>query len=79
MDLTTIALRGLQQADAQLGSAASKIATSGATAPAGATQDTVDLSDAVVALLSAKNLYAANLGTVKTADEVLNATFDLIA
>jgi flagellar hook protein FlgE len=39
----------------------------------------VDLSAAVVALLSAKNLYSANLSSVKTADEILKTSIDLIA
>jgi flagellar hook protein FlgE len=79
MNVSTIALQGLQQADAQLGSAASKIASFGASSPTGANLDTVDLSAAVVALLSAKNLYSANLSTVKVADETQKTTIDLIA
>jgi flagellar hook protein FlgE len=39
----------------------------------------VDLSSAVVSLLSAKNLYSVNAATVKTADEVFKSTLDLIA
>jgi flagellar hook protein FlgE len=79
MDVTTIALQGLHQADARLESAGSKIASFGASSPGGANQDTVDLSAAVVALLSAKNLYSANLSSVKTADEMLKTSIDLIA
>jgi hypothetical protein len=56
MDFTSIASQGLQQADAQLNSAGSKIASFQTSSPAGANQDTVDLSSDVVALLSAKNL-----------------------
>ena len=67
MDLSTIALQGLQQANAQLNSAASSIASFQSSTPTGANVDTVDLSAAVVALLSAKNLYSANLATTKTA------------
>ncbi|MGA2420432.1 MAG: hypothetical protein ABSG69_10130 [Candidatus Acidiferrum sp.] len=79
MDLSTIAQQGLHQAAAQLESAGSKIASFGTSSAGGANQDTVDLSAAVVALLSAKNLYSANLGSVKTADEVAKTTIDLIA
>jgi len=79
MDISAIGLQGLQQANAQLDSAASKIASLGASSPAESNPDTVDLSAAVVALLSAKNLYAANLGTVKVADELQQTTIDLIA
>lgn len=70
MDLTAIALQGLDQAGTQLESAASTIASFQSSSPAGANLDTVDLSAAVVALQSAKNLYSANLATVKAADEI---------
>jgi len=57
MDPSSIALQGLQQADTHLASAASNIASFQASTPAGASVDTLDLSAAVVALLSAKNCY----------------------
>lgn len=79
MDLSAIALQGLQQADAQLESAAGKIASFGASSPSGANLDVVDLSAAVVALLSAKNSYSANLGTVKVANEIQKTSIDLLA
>jgi flagellar hook protein FlgE len=79
MNLLAIALQGLHQASARLESAGSKIASLAASAPGAATQDTVDLSAAVVALRSAKNLYSANLRSVKTADEILKTSIDLIA
>jgi uncharacterized protein YjbI with pentapeptide repeats len=79
MDLSTIALQGLQQANAQLNSAASSIASFQSSTPAGANVDTVDLSDAIVALLSAKNLYSANLATTKTAEQISQSTLDILA
>jgi flagellar hook protein FlgE len=79
MDVSTIALQGLHQAYARLVSAGSKIASFGASSPSGAGQDTVDLSAAVVALLSAKNLYSASLASVKTADDIRKTSIDLIA
>jgi flagellar hook protein FlgE len=79
MDLSAIALQGLHQAGARLESAGSKIASSAASSAGAANQDTVDLSAAVVALLSAKNLYSANLRSVKAADEILKTSIDLIA
>jgi hypothetical protein len=79
MDLSTIALQGLQQANAQLNSAASSIASFQSSTPAGANVDTVDLSDAIVALLSAKNLYSANLATSKTAEQISQSTLDILA
>ena len=79
MNISAIALQGLQQANDQLNSAANEIASPGAVSPTGANTDTVDLSAAVVALLSGKNNFEANLGTMKVADEVQQATIDLIA
>jgi hypothetical protein len=79
MDLSAIALQGLQIADSQLDSAASRIAASGAQSPEGANLDVVDLSAAMIALMSAKNLASANLATLKTANEVEQSVIDLMA
>jgi len=79
MDLSNIALQGLEDANVQLNSAASQIASYQSGSPAQAGLDVVDLSAAVVALLSAKSLYSANLATVKTADQVSQATLDVLA
>ena len=79
MELSSITLQGLQQADTQLASAASNIASFQSNTPAGAGVDTVDLSAAMVALLSAKNSYSANVATVKVAEEIQKTNIDLIA
>jgi hypothetical protein len=79
MDLSTSALQGLQQANTQLNSAASSIASFQSSTPAGANVDTVDISTDVVALLSAQNLYSANLATSKTAEQVSQSTLDILA
>jgi flagellar hook protein FlgE len=79
MDLSAIALQGLQQTGAQLDAAATRIASFGSTSPDGATLDTVDLSSAVVALMSAKDQFAANLATLKTADEIQQSTLNVMA
>jgi len=79
MDLSAIALQGLQQANSQLNQAASGIASFGATSSEGAALDTVDLSAEVIALLSARTQTSANLATLKTADEMQKSTIDLIA
>ena len=79
MDLSAIALQGLQQADAQLNAAASKIASFEASSPDGAGLDSVDLSAEVVALMSARNQSEANLATLHTASEILKNVIDLMA
>jgi flagellar hook protein FlgE len=79
MDISAIALQGLQQADAQLEKAAIKIAAYGASSPDGANLDTVDLSAEVVALMSAKTDYLTNLKTLQTANEIQKNVIDLTA
>jgi flagellar basal body rod protein FlgC len=79
MDVSSIALQGLQQADVQLQSAAVNIANFGESTPDGATLDVVDLSTAMVALMSAKVDFSANLKTLQTANEVQKSLLDLIA
>ena len=79
MDLSTVVLQGLQQADAQLQTAVASVATAAAPSPDGANLDTVSLSDAVVALMSAKDLFAVNASVMKTADELQQKTLDVMA
>lgn len=77
MDPSSIAIQALQQADAQLETAAARIASAGANAPDGVSLDTVDLSTEIVALMSAQNLFEANLATIKTADQMQKALVDI--
>jgi hypothetical protein len=79
MDISAIALQGLDQASAQLEAAAAGIASAGAASPDGANLDIVSLSEEVVALMSAKTMDLANLSTLKTADQIQKSTIDLIA
>ncbi len=78
MDISAIALQGLQQADAQLEQAATRIASAGIASANGANLDTVDLSAEVVALISARDLSAVNLSTLKTGDEIQKTAIDLM-
>jgi len=77
MNPISIAVQGLQQADAQLNAAASAIANAGA-AP-GANLDMVDLSAEMVALMTAQNSFAANLATLKTTDQMQKCLIDITA
>lgn len=77
MDVSAIALQGLQQADAQLETAAAKVANAGVTSPDGVPIDIVDLSNEMVALMSAQNLFDSNLATIKTADQMQKALVDI--
>ena len=79
MDLSAIALQGLDQAQTALETAAAKIASVGTLSPDTPSVDSVDLSAEMVALLSAKNAFSVNIATLKVADEVQESLIDLIA
>jgi flagellar hook protein FlgE len=79
MDISSIALQGLDQASAQLDAAASQIASAGAVSPNGANLDVVDLSAEMVALMSAQNAFQLNLATLKTVDQMQTVLLDVKA
>ncbi|MBI3474246.1 MAG: hypothetical protein HY010_00810 [Acidobacteria bacterium] len=79
MDLSAIALQGLQQADVQLEKAAARIASAATLSADGSNVDAVDLSAEIVALLSAKNQFSVELATLKVAAQVQKNSIDLIA
>jgi hypothetical protein len=78
MDISAIAIQGLDQAQAALEQAAIKIAKFGADAT-GNSDDVVDLSAEMVALMAAKNAFSVNLKVLKTAEEVQKSTIDVSA
>jgi flagellar hook protein FlgE len=75
MDLSSIALQGLQQADDRLQQASTRLASVGSDGDV----DTVSISAEMVALLSAKNEYMTNVRALKTGDEVQQAALDIMA
>lgn len=79
MDLSAIALQGLEQSQAQLENAATRLASAGTESPDGAGVDSVDLSAEIVALMSAKTQFSANVGTLKTADQIKKSGLDMMA
>jgi len=78
MELSAIALQGLQQAQGQLEKTATRIAQAGLP-PADQPSDPVSLSDEMVSLLQAKTDFEANLRVAHTADELQKQTLDLLA
>ena len=78
VDLSAIALQGLERSQDRLDQAPSQIAAAGLP-PVDSTGDTVNLSQAAVALLSAKNDFAANLKILKTAGKMGRVAIDLLA
>ena len=79
MDISAIALAGMQQAQSQFDQAASNLASIGSGSPSGTPIDTVDLSAKAVSLLSAKNVYALNVDVMKIANEMQSHAIDLLA
>ena len=80
MDILGIAQQGLHQAQGQLEKTAQRIAQVGMdTATPQTPTDSVNLSDEMVSLVSAKNQYEANLGVAHTASEMQKATLNLLA
>jgi len=79
MDISSIALQGMTQAEAQLEAAASAIAQAGNSSADGANLDVVELSTEMVAMMSARNQFALNVSTLKTADEVQKSLLNITA
>lgn len=80
MDLSSIALQGLELASAQLDAAASAIAGAGATSASQPLPvDTVSLSAEMVALMSSQNLFAANVAVMKTAEQTQQSLLNVLA
>jgi hypothetical protein len=77
MDVSAIALQGLEGAQNRFESAASKL--SSAASPVPGTGDVTDISQATVGLLSAKNDFEGNLTVAKVADEMERTTIDMLA
>ena len=79
MDLSSIALRGLDQAQTRFERAAAGVVDVTRASPDGAAIDTVDLSTAMVSLLSTKNEVEANIKLLKIANDMQRQVIDLLA
>jgi len=78
MDLSAIALQGMEQAQVHLENASTRLAGAGAS-PGGANLDIVDLSAEMVALMSAKTDFSINLTVLKTVNQIQKDAIDLMA
>jgi flagellar basal body rod protein FlgC len=79
MDISSVALQGLNKADLQLDNAASKIAGAGSSVSAGQLPvDTVDISQEAVSMLSAKNAFEANIKTLEVSNQMQQYAMDMI-
>jgi flagellar hook protein FlgE len=72
MDVSAIAIGGLEEAQSQLESTAKRIAN-----PANPV-DGVDLSQEAVSLMQARTDFQANLATLKVNDQMLHSLFDVL-
>jgi hypothetical protein len=79
MDISSIALQGIAQAETQANAATANLANAGAGSSSGADLDVADLSTRILALTSAETLLWINLSTLKTADQIQQGVVDLIA
>ena len=71
MDVSAIAVGGLEQAQSQLDSTARQIASADPL-------DSVDLSQQAVSLLRTSTNFQANLATIKVSDQMLQSLFDVL-
>ena len=79
MDVSSIALQGLEQASAQLDAAVTRVA-SAASGPDGAgVVDIVSLSAEMIALMSAKTAFAVNVAVLKTAEQTQQSVLNVMA
>ena len=76
MDISSIALQGLEQAQARFDTSARQLASVGSRS--GTTTDIADLSAESVSLLTSKNAYEASLNVLKIADNMQKSLVDLI-
>jgi len=71
MDISSVALGGIQSAETKFNRAAARVAQAG-------TDDTVDLSTEAVNLLNAKDEFAANLKALEVGDDMTKQTLDML-
>ena len=76
MDISAIAIQGLDQAQTQLGDAAVAIANAAAN---GGPADIVALSEEAVALMSAKTDFSVNISVLHTAEQIDKQAVNLMA
>jgi flagellin-like hook-associated protein FlgL len=77
MDLSAIALQGLNQAETQLNAATTSLVSAASTNGGGV--DVVDVASQMVAMNSAEILLQLSLSTLKTSDQLQKNVIDLMA
>lgn len=72
MNVSSISMGGLRQAEAGFQKAASQLSNAADSA------DSVSLSDAAVSMMESRNAYDANIQTLKVADRMEKEAIDII-
>jgi len=78
MDISSIALQGVEQAQVQFDASTESLASAGAS-PNGANLDTADLAGGILALTSAQVQLQLSLSTLKTANQIQQTALNLLA
>jgi hypothetical protein len=78
VDISAIALSGLEQAQTEFCQAARKLASAASSSPDPTGADTFDLSTQTVSLLSAKNAFELNLSALKVANQMQGRLIDVL-
>jgi len=78
MDLSAIALQGINQAEMQLDATTTSLASAGASANGGGV-NVDDVASQMVAMSSAEILLQLSLSTLKTSDQLQKNVIDLLA
>lgn len=79
VDISAVALRGVYQAQTNFDQAARNLASAWSASSNSSPTDTVDLSDAAAALLSARSQAEAGLRTVEVTGDMHRQDIDLLA
>jgi len=79
IDAMQSALDGMQSAETQLDTAATRIASYPFAVPPANSGDTVDLSTDMVTLLQARDNFAADTKVAQVADEIQQSTISMLA
>lgn len=78
MQILPAGLEGLQRAEAAFERSASRIAHAAAAVQIQPVEDRVDLSQAFVDLMQARNQFSANAVSVRTGDQMARQVIDLL-
>jgi hypothetical protein len=78
MDISAIALDGLERAQQRFDTSATRLSRASLPQDTPAV-DSVDLSTAVVGLMTAQNDYKVNVKVAQTGDEMQRAVLDILA